>query len=496
MMTDVIRSLIDKRSIRHVVMTNYTMAAIGGSQIVLRDIASILVSAGAQVTIVSPAVGEPMASLMATVGASTVNLCDPDISAKLPRSTDLLLGLHWPVVGMVTLHHKMRFRHLVLMSLSPYEPVEALSILTDDADALLVNSRENLDHHRQMTHDSAFTDRIVVFPNSLPTTWFEDVPPPPKTLRRVLFVSNRRSARLDLLKDTLHSAGVAVLDIGMGRESRLVDTALVDDHDAVITIGHSVQKAMARQRPVFVFDRFGGPGWVTMGNFDDLARFNFAGRGLPSLAAVEAPAAFLKGHEAACAQSSDLSVITKEQFSLEVHVERVLDHLKPDVAERQPAGTGMFAALRASQAVFSARFPQSFDPARLAPGVNKGRLRLMTDLPARRGSGLLFSIDQSPHDAVLFGAEADFLIGGLVMAEDGSTIKLRAERDDGLAFTAGAFTDSPGLSMQFPGLLSAKRARFNLGLVAKAEGSNFTLMVEAGGRVHLLGRIEARKISL
>ncbi len=441
MKIDAIRSLIDERSIRRVVMTNYTMAANGGSQLVLRDIAGILTAAGAEVTVVSPIVGEPMASLMAAVGATTVNLCDPDIAAKLPGSADLLLGLHWPVVGMIVLHHKMTFRHLILMSLSPYEPVEALSILTDEADALLVNSEENLHQHRRMTGDAVFfTDRMMVFPNSLPAAWFEDASPPPKALRSVLFVSNRRSGRVEMLKDSLRSADVAVRDIGMGREARLVDPALIDDHDAVVTIGHSVQKAMARRRPVFAFDRFGGPGWVTAGNFAGLASFNFSGRGLPSLKAVEAPAGFLGGHETACAESPSLFILSKERFGLEMHLARVLGHLVPGVAERHPVGFGAFAALRASQALFSVGFPQTLDIARLAPGVGKGRLRLVTDLPALRGQGLLFRVDQLPPDAAVFGPEADFFVGGFAMAEDGGEVRLRAARDDGINFVVGAFT--------------------------------------------------------
>jgi hypothetical protein len=48
--------------------------------------------------------------------------------------------------------------------------------------------------------------------------------------------------------------------------------------DAIVTIGKSVPYAIAAAKPVYMYDRFGGDGWLTRGNFAVSLDHNFSGR--------------------------------------------------------------------------------------------------------------------------------------------------------------------------------------------------------------------------
>ena len=49
--------------------------------------------------------------------------------------------------------------------------------------------------------------------------------------------------------------------------------------DAVVTIGHTVQKALSRGVPAFCYDHYGGPGYILPGNAEQAADDTFSGRG-------------------------------------------------------------------------------------------------------------------------------------------------------------------------------------------------------------------------
>ncbi|MGH2343366.1 hypothetical protein ACRC7T_18025 (plasmid) [Segnochrobactraceae bacterium EtOH-i3] len=492
---DRIRAVIKSKSIRRVIMTNYTMGGIGGSQLVLYDIASVLIAAGAEVTVVSPIVDEPMATLMASIGVSIINISDPRNINKIPESTDLIWGLHWPVVGMLIFHYEINYKYLILSSLSPYEPIESLSFMTEHADVLLVNSIENLEHHRKLTGNAAFTKRITIFPNSLPLTWFQDAQAPAKVLRRILFVSNRKSARIEIIKNTLKTKGMEIIEIGSGKTEKLVDIELIDSCDAVVTIGHTVQKAMARKKPVFIFDRFGGQGWVMNSNIDILAKFNFSGRGSSFINSLDAAKNIIDKYETASYESEVIFSLAKERFSLELNLGNILSSLSSEKEVRKNIGESAFSILRASQAFFSVRFPKSIDPVRLAPGGSMGTMELLVDLPDQRGNGIFFRIAEPQSDAVVFGSEADFVISGGILAEDGSHVVLRAERNDGIIFTLNSFINSQWLVAEYPSLPVARKSGFQFNLVADVVGSNFVLTAEENGKIHSLGKITAKKIS-
>jgi hypothetical protein len=98
-------------------------------------------------------------------------------------------------------------------------------------------------------------------------------------LRRMLAVSNHPPKEVAETVVLLRERGIEVICWGSEgdvRQTRLLPTDLVDA-DAVLTIGKTVPYALRANRPAFVYDHFGGPGWLKKDNFASAADRNFSG---------------------------------------------------------------------------------------------------------------------------------------------------------------------------------------------------------------------------
>jgi hypothetical protein len=98
-------------------------------------------------------------------------------------------------------------------------------------------------------------------------------------LTSVLIVSNHRPPEVEQARALLRAQGIAVSHFGSGHEEYgRVTPELLARHDLVISIGKTVQYCLVSGTPVFVYDRFGGFGYLDESNFEQAARTNFTGR--------------------------------------------------------------------------------------------------------------------------------------------------------------------------------------------------------------------------
>ena len=72
--------------------------------------------------------------------------------------------------------------------------------------------------------------------------------------------------------------GIKVSILGQGNRVERLTPTHIEEADAVITIGKTTQYALAGNRPVYCYDHFGGPGWLTLENYKYSAEKNYSGR--------------------------------------------------------------------------------------------------------------------------------------------------------------------------------------------------------------------------
>jgi hypothetical protein len=111
------------------------------------------------------------------------------------------------------------------------------------------------------------------------TGWAEGSMRPESPLRRIAIVSNRMTDELEnQLVEAGRRAGIEVTRFGLPRNPQILNEALLEEFDAIISLGRSILDAMRLGRPALIFDIHGADGWVTPENVERFAGESFSGR--------------------------------------------------------------------------------------------------------------------------------------------------------------------------------------------------------------------------
>lgn len=190
------------------------------------------------------------------------------------------------------------------------------------ADLTLANSQETA----EALACSGLGVPVRVFHNAAPDTFHAKRPALRRAPRRILIVSNHNDPSLleaaEILKDQLE-----VLHIGRtGEKVARITQNTIRGVDIVVTIGKTVQYALAVGTPVYVYDRFGGPGYLTSDTFDLASARNFSGRGCGQQLNGAALAADILGryHEGRDFALS-LGEVSLAPFRLSTHLQALAD---------------------------------------------------------------------------------------------------------------------------------------------------------------------------
>lgn len=157
---------------------------------------------------------------------------------------------------------------VIWATLSPYHHMEQIppSLISEYVDIAVANSVETAKARGiEMSFENAAPRRFH----------FEREQ---RELKNILFVSNNQPDEMLEAASLLKKKGHALRFIGKGREVKRIEPADIAWADCVVTIGKTVRYALASNTPVFLYDRFGGDGYVTDTNYALNAEFNFSGR--------------------------------------------------------------------------------------------------------------------------------------------------------------------------------------------------------------------------
>ena len=167
----------------------------------------------------------------------------------------------------------------------------------------------------------------TVFPNWSPNEFLDSITAPPK-LNKILIVSNHPPKELEQAAQILEKSGITVEYIGHTRQKYgLVTPELLKQYSCVISIGKTVQYCLTLNIPVYVYDHFGGCGFLNAKNYKTAKSHNFSGRGFnkksPEIIAKEITE---KIEEASIFQIDNLEKF-KTEFSLTRNIQNLLSSL-------------------------------------------------------------------------------------------------------------------------------------------------------------------------
>jgi hypothetical protein len=102
---------------------------------------------------------------------------------------------------------------------------------------------------------------------------------PAATPRRAVLLGNYlRSERLELMVDALGRRGISCERVGVLGKSTCSPEEAIWNADIVVAKGRAALEGMSCGKAVFVYDHFGGDGWVTAERYPAMEADNFAGQ--------------------------------------------------------------------------------------------------------------------------------------------------------------------------------------------------------------------------
>ncbi len=321
---------------RVVVIGQADLKYLAGSEIVVLELAEHFSARGAAVVIATRTAGEPMRTMAEAVPRVVVrDVDDPELDAELRTASIHLAWIHHHVVPRALLERSdvpVIFAHL--SAIHPLEFPLVSSVENARAALSVFVSPETLRRHEETGWITGLEpERRALFRNPVPNGFLDIEPAPPQDRPRLLVVSNHVP---DEMEQALGLVAERCEVIRIGRQPhpssqvRRVTPELIAQATAVVTIGKTVQYALAGSRPVYCYDHFGGPGWLTARNLDETARRNFSGRGFSQLTADEIARDLVAGLEQARREAPELKRALGPEYRLVdavLHLEGMLSRL-------------------------------------------------------------------------------------------------------------------------------------------------------------------------
>jgi len=323
----------EKRVYLRLLITTSRLDSYGGSEIVVLELVEWFISRGWRVTLLVEAVGELMlreVSRFLTGRQLTLSTS----SAEIPtvEDFDLVWITHnvWPD-ALVRMNKEQASRTRVVTlhmgSLEIRETAVLAELENSLADRILVVSGRTRD---RMTEFGLDAEKIELFDNPVPSTFFGRIQNDSIGIKAVLFVSNHLPEELIEVSRQLESDGTYVSNLGVsGDRFERLSLELLAKFDAVVTIGKSTQYCLVIGLPVYSYDHFGGAGWLSDGNFAFEAFNNFSGyKTQRKLSAYQIASEIRDGFQDARLWSEENRVKFSEHYSLDRQMGVLLHSLK------------------------------------------------------------------------------------------------------------------------------------------------------------------------
>lgn len=476
-------------SVKTVVLTCMNFCCWGGSQQFVIDLARVFTRNGIRVMIITDYAHGEIIQVASRSGIQVVSILEKGWVSALPRTVDFFWGLHWPLVGAVLLEAGIRFRYAIQTSLSHFEPVEVVWFGLEQTDVVVFGNRINAEIQLERL-DGLKINRTAILANSLPEEWFQPVCRIPEQ-PIIAVITNHIAPEIHAVIPELRAAGFHVDIIGAEAGQVLVDCELMDRYCAVIAIGQTVQKAMSRGRSVFVYDRFGGTGWLSPDQIEDGEPHNFSGRVSGRRMDYQQLAkAIVSGFEAAKTNAHALRKVAEERYRLEKNIAGILEQIPVDPGDALFRGVADPIARGVVQAYWRAETKNGWGQAvGLLPPHMVVERTLRTEYTC--GERVAYT-DIVVEPAVTVMEELDLLyIAGNVVLDDGMPVaRICVVRDDGVRWLAQANLPSPWLTAARPDMPGIDRAFYDLRAAVHSDTRQFDVAAyDAAGDCIPLARI-------
>jgi hypothetical protein len=309
----------------HVLVTQGFLMNIAGSETVTFEVAQHFSVSGARVTIVTNGIADIWSQrFLGLVNCTVVMANDPLLDGLLRADPPDLAWIHHQLVPEFILRNR-ESTTVVFNHMSGAHPLEypfSTAVVRALASLVVFNAKEILDIQAATGILVGIpSNRHAVFGNPAPDAFYVETPRPRPALSKLLVVSNHIPEELFeaiALIRSWHEIEVDVIGLESHKGARVepITPAIILGADAVITIGKTVQYSIASGVPVYLYDKFGGPGWLSSGTFFQAQEFNFSGRSFGNKSAGAIAEEIIEGFATATAESQELHALHARSLTL------------------------------------------------------------------------------------------------------------------------------------------------------------------------------------
>lgn len=264
---------------KNVIITTLQCCSYSGSELHILSIAKEFVRNGYDVTVLTLEKSYPLLFEYEKEGIKVLTFKE---NLKIEENYDVFFAQHYVVANFLVDNYKFSFDRLVVSVLSAFHNLEELPRFASEAGKILFVSDEAMKSHQKKTGNEFLVakDNSYVFVNYAEDEFFSAYSERKNySLKKIAIVSNHFTPEcLDLVK-LAESENICVDLIGVEYQSVAVTPNFLKKYDLIITIGRTAQACFAQGIPVYVYDIFGGCGFVSEKNFERNMLFNFSGRG-------------------------------------------------------------------------------------------------------------------------------------------------------------------------------------------------------------------------
>lgn len=171
-------------------------------------------------------------------------------------------------------------------------------------------------------------DDLGVFPNPVPERYLDKCEHSGE-LKKILIISNHPTREVDDACKMLMQKGIVSELLGKDGISRLISKDILEQYDLVITVAKSVQYCLCTGTPVYIYDHFGGCGYLNSKNIKKAAHNNYSGRGFSKKSPEQIADEIFNGYNDAYKFQRENIKDFQENYSIANNVKLVFDGIKP-----------------------------------------------------------------------------------------------------------------------------------------------------------------------
>lgn len=322
------------RGVKKILITQSQLSALSGSEMITLELAEYFSCNGYEVTILTHHYDYPIKEYFEKVAVNVILTTSDNAESVEISNHDIVWIHHYTMTEKMAeqlktnSHAKVIYNHM-----SAWHPLEAImfpEIEEKQANLILFNSEETMD----IATSSVGLNRtkfMKILGNAVPDEFFNTTQPPnkPSQPRKIAIVSNHIPNELREASALLGESGAKVDLLGRGEGGRVerVTPAVIGSYDLIITIGKTVQYAIAAGVPVYCYDWFGGPGYLTEDNYDKAKYYNFSGRGFETKTAKDITHDIVVGYAQAVEGFRYLRKKHADEHRLSTKIQSILSEL-------------------------------------------------------------------------------------------------------------------------------------------------------------------------